>query len=236
MPPGKLYLVGTPIGNLADMAPRGLETLRTVSLITAEDTRRTYKLLAHFGIRVPLLSYHDHNRLRREPEIMARLLAGHDVALVSDAGMPAISDPGASLVARAAAGGIPIVVIPGPSALTAAVALSGVDTTRFVFEGFPPRTGKMRRRLFGQLAGESRTIVLFEGPHRLLETLRDLGALLGYDRSIAVCRELTKMHEEVFRGTVAEAIAAFELSPPRGECTLVIGKRLAPTPSDRPLR
>lgn len=220
---GRLYLVGTPIGNLGDISARALETLREVDLVAAEDTRQTAKLLRHFGIRVPTVSYHEHNAARREPELLERLERGDRIALVTDAGMPGISDPGASLVSLAARCGIEVQVIPGASALTAALALSGLDVTRFVFEGFPPREGKARRRIFRQLAQEPRAIVFFEGPHRLVASLRDLAAILGSERPVAVCRELTKMHEQVFRGTLAEAAAHFEANPPRGEVTLVVG-------------
>ena len=224
---GRLYLVGTPIGNLGDITARALEVLRTVDLIAAEDTRQTAKLLNHFELHVPMASYHEHNAARREPELLERLGRGERIALVTDAGMPAISDPGASLVHSAAERGIEVQVVPGPSALTSALALSGLEATRFVFEGFPPREGKARRRLLRQLVGEHRAIVFFEGPHRLGATLRDLAAILGPDRPVAVCRELTKLHEEVFRGTLAEAAAHYAAHPPKGEATLVVSSRRA---------
>lgn len=233
---GRLYLVGTPIGNLGDITARALEVLREVDLVAAEDTRQTAKLLNHFEIRVPTTSYHEHNAARREPELLARLERGERIALVTDAGMPAISDPGSTLVRAAADRGHEVQVVPGASALTAALALSGLDATRFVFEGFPPREGKARRRIFRQLAGEHRAIVFFEGPHRLVASLRDLAAILGVDRPVAVCRELTKIHEEVFRGSLAEAAAHFEAHPPKGEATLVLGpaSRAASPDSDEP--
>jgi 16S rRNA (cytidine1402-2'-O)-methyltransferase len=229
---GRLFIVGTPIGNLGDLTPRAAEILGTVSVVAAEDTRQAAKLLRHLGIRVPTLSYHEHSEARREHELLARLARGERVALVTDAGMPAVSDPGARLVRAAASAGHAIEVVPGPSALTAALALSGLDATRFVFEGFPPREGKARRRLFRQLAGEHRAIVFFEGPHRLAATVKDLADILGPDREVAVCRELTKLHEEVRRATLGEAAAFYAQNPPRGEITLVVGP--APKGSTRP--
>ncbi|MBM3266597.1 MAG: 16S rRNA (cytidine(1402)-2'-O)-methyltransferase [Candidatus Sericytochromatia bacterium] len=221
--------MGTPIGNLGDLTPRAAEILRSVATVAAEDTRQAAKLLNHLGIRVPTVSYHEHNAGRRQPELLARLERGEHVALVTDAGMPAISDPGSHLVRAAAAAGHPVEVVPGPSALTAALAVSGLEATRFVFEGFPPREGKARRRLFRQLAGEHRAIVFFEGPHRLAATLGDLAAILGADRQVAVCRELTKVHEEVFRATLGDAAAHYATHAARGEITLVVGP--APRPA-----
>lgn len=220
---GTLYVVGTPIGNLEDVTPRALAVLTAVAAIAAEDTRQTVKLLNRHQIVTPLVSYHEHNAGRRGPELIARLVEGQDLALVTDAGMPAISDPGQDLVQAAIAAGVAVRVVPGPSAVTAALAVSGVPAERFVFEGFPPREGKARRRLLRDLAAERRAMVFFEGPHRLTRTLVDMAAILGPERTVAVCRELTKIHEEVFRGTLAEAAARFEAVPARGEITIVIG-------------
>ncbi len=226
MEKGRLYVVGTPIGNLQDITARAAAVLRAVSAVAAEDTRQTAKLLKHLEIRVPMVSYHEHNANRREAELLARLERGEAIALVTDAGMPAISDPGAKLVRAAAAAGHAVEVVPGPSALTAALAASGMDATRFVFEGFPPREGKARRRIFRQLVDERRAIVFFEGPHRLAATLKDLADILGADREVAVCRELTKLHEEVYRATLGEAAAHYAAQPAKGEITIVLGPLL----------
>jgi 16S rRNA (cytidine1402-2'-O)-methyltransferase len=213
-----LYLVATPIGNLEDVTLRALRVLREVALIAAEDTRTTRKLLAHHGIRARLTSYHEHNKAQKIPYLLSALEQG-DVALVSEAGMPAVSDPGVDLVAAAVAAGAAVVAIPGPSAVVTALAVSGLPTRQFTYVGFLPRRAAERRRLLSTLANEPRTIVALESPHRLLASLTDLLAALG-DRRIAVCRELTKLHEEVFRGRISEALAHF--SEPRGEFTLVI--------------
>jgi 16S rRNA (cytidine1402-2'-O)-methyltransferase len=213
-----LYLVATPIGNLEDVTLRALRVLREVALIAAEDTRTTRKLLAHHGIRARLTSYHEHNKDRKIPYILSALEQG-DVALVSEAGMPAVSDPGVDLVAAAVAAGVAVVAAPGPSAVVTALAVSGLPTRQFTYVGFLPRRSTERRRLLCGLAGETRTIVALESPHRLPASLADLLAALG-DRRIVVCRELTKLHEEVFRGRVTEALAHF--AEPRGEFTLVL--------------
>lgn len=215
----RLYLVATPIGNLEDITLRALRLLREVALIAAEDTRTTRRLLTHYGIATPLVSYNDHNKASRIPYLLSRLQAGDDVALVSEAGMPAISDPGVDLVQAATAAGVTVVPLPGPSAIIAALAASGLPTRHFVYLGFPPRRRGERQRLFRALAEREETIVLFESPHRLRETLADLLATLG-DRPVAVCRELTKLYEEVFRGALSEALAHFQ--EPRGEFTLVV--------------
>jgi 16S rRNA (cytidine1402-2'-O)-methyltransferase len=216
---GALYLVATPIGNLEDITLRSLRILAAVPLIAAEDTRTTRKLLTHHGLRAPrLLSYTERSRRARTSAILQALEAG-DVALVSEAGTPAISDPGAHLVEAAAAAGHRVVPVPGPSALTAALAVSGLPTRRFHYLGFLPRQASQRRRLLREVASWPDTLVAFEAPHRLRAALQDLHEAFG-DRRIAVCRELTKVHEEVFRGTLTEAIAHF--SEPRGEVTLVI--------------
>jgi 16S rRNA (cytidine1402-2'-O)-methyltransferase len=216
---GTLYVVATPIGNMEDITLRALRVLRETPLIVAEDTRTIRKLLTHHGIPAPrLLSYTEHSHRERTPAILGALREG-DVALVSEAGMPAISDPGAHLVAAAVAERIPVVPVPGASALTAALAASGLRTDRVRYVGFLPRTAGERRKLLAELAKGGDTIVAFEAPHRLRRSLEDMRTVLG-ERRIAVSRELTKLHEEIFRGTVSEAIDHF--AQPRGEFTLVI--------------
>ncbi|HIC92787.1 MAG TPA: 16S rRNA (cytidine(1402)-2'-O)-methyltransferase [Anaerolineae bacterium] len=217
---GTLYVVGTPIGNLEDISLRALRILREVSLIAAEDTRTTRKLLARYGIETPLTSYHEHNKLTKL-DYLLETLRQKDVALVSEAGMPGLSDPGYELIRAAIERGIPVVPIPGPSALVAALVVSGLPTDSFVHLGFLPRRREERRRLLESVAREGRTLVAFEAPHRLLASLADLKEVLG-DRRIAIARELTKVHEEVWRGTIGQALARFEEAPPRGEFTLVI--------------
>jgi 16S rRNA (cytidine1402-2'-O)-methyltransferase len=213
-----LYLVATPIGNLEDVTLRALRVLGDVALIAAEDTRTSRKLLAHHGIKARLTSYHEHNKTQKIPYLLSILEEG-DVALVSEAGMPAVSDPGVDLVAAAAAAGVTVVAVPGASAVITALAVSGLPTRQFIYVGFLPRRSAERRRLLSGLAADPRTIVALESPHRLLASLADLLAVCG-DRRTAVCRELTKLHEEVFRGPISEALAHF--SEPRGEFTLVI--------------
>jgi len=213
-----LYLVATPIGNLEDISLRALRILVEVKLIAAEDTRKTRRLLSAYKIKTPLTSYHEHNKDTKLPYLLERL--GHeDIALVSEAGMPGISDPGYELVLAAIEHGIHLVAVPGPSVLPTALAISGLPTNQFLFLGFLPRGRGERKRLLDSVASETRTIVAFESPHRLSDSLNDLLEVLG-NRRIAVCRELTKVYEEVFRGTVSQAIAHF--SQPRGEFTLVI--------------
>lgn len=226
---GTLYLVATPIGNREDITLRALRLLREVDLIAAEDTRHTGRLLAHYEIDTPQVSYHEHNKLTRLDTVLKTLERG-DVALVSDAGMPGLSDPGYELVRAAIAHGVPIIPVPGPSALTAALVASGLPTDAFVYLGFLPRRATDRRRLLAELAGEQRTLVAFESPHRLAEALDDIAATLG-DRQIAVARELTKLHEEIWRGPVSEARAHFAAKV-RGEITLVIAGASAPPPWD----
>jgi 16S rRNA (cytidine1402-2'-O)-methyltransferase len=213
-----LYVVATPIGNLEDITLRALRVLREVSLIAAEDTRTTRKLLSHYGIKARLTSYHEHNKGAKIPHILD-VLRHADVALVSESGMPAVSDPGYDLVAAAAEAGVTVAAVPGPSAVVAALAVSGLPTRQFTYVGFLPRRKGERRRLLSALAAQPQTIVALESPHRLLTTLSDLLVVLG-DRRLAVCRELTKLHEEVFRGRISEAIAHFR--EPRGEFTLVL--------------
>ena len=213
-----LYVVATPIGNLEDVTLRALRVLSEADLIAAEDTRVTRKLLARHGIHTPVTSYHDHNRAKMLPSLLSKLEAG-DVALVADAGSPGISDPGAELVAAAAEAGHRIVPVPGPSAVTSALSVSGLPADRFVGLGFLPRKQGDRRRLLSSVARQTQTLVAFETPHRLRGALEDIHATLG-DRRITVCRELTKLHEEVFRGRVSDALTHFQ--SPRGEFTLVV--------------
>jgi len=218
---GTLYLVGTPIGNLDDLSPRAQETLRAVDFIAAEDTRVTLKLLNRFGIKKPLVSYYEHNKIESAAVILPRLLAGESCALVSDAGMPAISDPGEELVRLCAEQGIPVASVPGPSAVVTALAMSGLPTQRFTFEGFLSTANKPRREHLESLRDEHRTLVIYEAPHKLVETLSDLLETLG-DRDVALCRELTKLHEEVIRTTLSGALERYRQERPRGEYVLVI--------------
>ncbi len=224
-----LYIVATPIGNLRDITLRALRVLGEVSLIAAEDTRTTRWLLSRYDIDTPSTSYHDHNRVSKLPVLLEALSQG-DVALVSDAGTPAISDPGAELADAAANAGHTVVPIPGPSALTAALSVAGLDTDQFIYLGFLPRRGGQRRKLLQSLIEEPRAWIAFEAPHRLIDTLTDIHETLG-DRQVVVCRELTKLHEEVFRGTITEALEHF--TEPRGEFTLIVrGSNAAPGPDD----
>ena len=220
-PLGTLHLVGTPIGNLEDITLRAVRILREVDLIAAEDTRVTRTLLRHYQIRIPVLSYHAHSGPERLAELLALLRSGKRVALVSDAGMPGISDPGARLVKACAEAGVPVVVVPGPTALSAALALSGLAAPRFLFLGFLPSRPAARREALRRVAGQPEPIVCFEAPHRLRESLADMRALLG-DREAACGRELTKRFEETVRGRVSDLIARFSEHEPRGEITLVL--------------
>ena len=220
--------MGTPIGNLGDMTFRAIATLKAVSLIAAEDTRHTGKLLQHFQIKTPQTSFHAHNWRKRLPELLTLLQRGEDLALVSDAGMPGISDPGYEFVAACAEVDIPVVAIPGATAVVTALCISGLPPQPFVFEGFLPAKGRDRRDRLTLLATEPRTLVLYEAPHRLLATLTDLQSVMSPERSVAVARELTKQFETVWRGSLAAAIAHFTAHPPKGEFTLVIaGQPLA---------
>ncbi len=218
---GTLYLVGTPIGNLEDLSTRAARVLGEADVIAAEDTRRTLKLLSHLGISKPLVSYHEHNQRESGARLIKMLWEGKNVALASDAGMPVVSDPGAELVAMASAEGIAVTVIPGPCAVSSALALSGMPGGRYVFEGFLPREGKPRRAALETLQGEPRTVVLYEAPHRLLKTLRDLLAMLG-DRSCAVCNDITKFYERTDRLTLSAAVSLFENMEPKGEYAIVV--------------
>ncbi len=219
---GTLYLVATPIGNLSDLSERALKTLREVDFIAAEDTRNSMRLLTHFGISKPMVSYHEHNRRERGEDIAKRLLDGESCALVTDAGTPAISDPGEDLVALCVEKGIPVTSLPGACAMVVALTLSGLPTARFSFEGFLPVPKKERRERLALLAEETRTFLLHEAPHKLRTTLSDLEKTLGGDRRIALCRELTKLNEEVLRMTLSEAVAYYEEKEPRGEYVLVV--------------
>ncbi len=220
--PGTLYLVGTPIGNLEDMTFRAVRILQSVDLIAAEDTRHTGKLLHHFQIQTSQLSYHAHNLHRRTAELVARLCQGQSVALVTDAGMPGISDPGEELVKACAEAGVLVVPVPGPSAAIAGLSASGLGTQRFVFEGFLPARGSERSQRLEQLRSESRTLILYESPHRLRQTLADLTAVLGAQRPLSLARELTKLHEEIWRGELGAALTHYQGRAPQGEFTLVI--------------
>lgn len=219
---GTLYLIATPIGNLGDLSPRAAATLAEVDFIAAEDTRVTVKLLNHLGLKKPMVSYHRHNADSRGAELVQRLLAGENCALVTDAGTPAISDPGEDLVRLCAESDIPVTAIPGPCAFVNALAVSGLPTVRFTFEGFLPMNKKNRRTHLDSLRAEQRTMVFHEAPHKLPATLRDLADCFGGDRRVSLCRELTKLHEEVRRTTLGEAAAYYQENSPKGEFVLVV--------------
>ena len=222
---GKLYVVGTPIGNLSDLSPRGIETLKAVDFIAAEDTRVTLKLLNHFGIKKESVSYYEHNKRERGEVICSRILGGENCAIVTDAGMPAISDPGQELVAQCAEHGIEVVAVPGPTAFATALAVSGMDTGRFTFEGFLSVAKKSRFEHLDELKSEKRTMVFYEAPHKLANTLKDMYAAFG-NRKIAIVRELTKIHEEVIRTTLAEAAENYADGALKGELVLIVeGKK-----------
>ncbi|MBO4325920.1 MAG: 16S rRNA (cytidine(1402)-2'-O)-methyltransferase [Clostridia bacterium] len=232
-----LYVVATPIGNLDDISMRALKTLENAELIAAEDTRHTLGLLEHFGIKKPLVSYFEHNKLSRGPELIAKLKEGADIALVSDAGMPGICDPGYELIRDCIDAGIEVTVIPGPCACVTALVLSGLPTDVFVFEGFIGTENKQRKAFFDRLGRERRTTICYEAPHRMQKTLSEIEALFGDagtpDRRISVCRELTKTHEEVLRGTASELKDHFGENAPRGEFVLCIeGSDKAPGSAD----
>jgi 16S rRNA (cytidine1402-2'-O)-methyltransferase len=220
---GGLWVVGTPIGNLEDMSPRAIAALRDADVIAAEDTRSVERLIAHFGLpRRAVISYFEGNEARRSTELVERMQAGARVALVSEAGMPGVSDPGQRLIAAAAAAGVRIEPIAGPSAAILALVASGLPTDRFLFLGFPPRDDGPRRELAGSLAGETATMIFYEAPGRVADTLAALADALGADRSAALARELTKVHEETVRGGLGELLARYATQAPRGECTLVV--------------
>ena len=219
---GTLYLVPTPIGNLGDISQRMAQTLAEADFIAAEDTRVSIKLLNHLGLKKPMLTYHRHNTETGGQAVLDRLLAGENCALVTDAGMPAISDPGEELVARCAQQGIPVVTIPGPCALVTALAASGQPTGRFTFEGFLAMNKKNRRAHLDALRDEERTMIFYEAPHKLQATLKDLCQTFGADRPVSLCRELTKLHEEIRRTTLGEAEEYYRENPPKGEFVLVV--------------
>lgn len=224
---GRLTLVGTPIGNLSDLSPRAVEALKACDFIAAEDTRVTLNLLNHFGIKKPLVSYFEHNKRERGEQICVRLEAGENCALVTDAGMPAISDPGEDLVALCHERGIPVGVAPGPSAVITALAVAGMPTGRFTFEGFLSMNKRGRQEHLESLREEPRTMVFYEAPHKLPSTLEDMFAVFG-DRPLAIVRELTKIHEEVIRTTLGQAARRFREETPRGEIVLVIAGAVSP--------
>ncbi len=219
---GKLYVCGTPIGNLEDASIRLLKTLRRVDIIACEDTRHTIKLLNRYKIKNRLLSYHEHSSPKKEQYILDELSNGSSIALVSDAGMPTISDPGEGLIRKAIAAGIEIEVIPGPSACTAALAISGLDSSSFVFIGFLPTKKGKRQEMLGSFQKQLRTVVIYEAPHRLIATLEEIAVIMGEEQPIAVFRELTKIHQEARQGTVTEVKNYYQGNPPRGEICLVI--------------
>ena len=218
---GKLYLCATPIGNLSDITFRAVDTLKSVDLIAAEDTRHTMILLGHYDIKTKMTSYHEHNKYEKAAELVMQMLSGADIALVTDAGTPGISDPGEELVKQALAAGIEVTSVPGPSALVTAVSMCGLSSRRFVFEGFLPYDKKERKEALARLENETRTMVIYEAPHRILRTLKDLREVLG-DREIRICRELTKIHETVLALRIDEAIALYEAEEPKGEMVVVI--------------
>ena len=219
---GTLYLVATPIGNLGDFSSRAVETLKSVDFIAAEDTRVTLKLLNHFGIKKPLISYFEHNRAQSGEKIIERLNNGENVAIVSDAGMPAISDPGEDLVRLCARDNVNVICIPGACAAVSALAVSGQPTQRFTFEGFLNTSGKNRAEHLESLRSEKRTMIIYEAPHKLMGTLADLKNTFGGDRELSLCREITKIHEETIRTTIDAAIELYSSIPPKGEYVLVV--------------
>jgi len=219
---GTLYLVPTPIGNLGDLSTRIIETLSAVDFIAAEDTRVSVKILNHLGLKKPMVSYYRHNTETAGPQVLQRLLSGESCALITDAGTPAISDPGEDLVALCAEHDVTVVGIPGPCALVTALAVSGLPTGRFTFEGFLPMNKKNRREHLDSLKQERRTMIFYEAPHKLVSTLEDLAELFGGERRISLCRELTKLHEEIRRTTLADALGHYRETPPKGEFVLVV--------------
>lgn len=219
---GTLYLVATPIGNLADISERALKVLSEVDFVAAEDTRNSFKLLSCYGIKAELVSYHEHNKKQSGEKIVDRLILGESCALITDAGMPAISDPGEDIVALCAEKNVPVKIIPGCCAAVSALSLSGLSTTRFAFEGFLPVQKSERRKRLDALLNEERTFILYEAPHKLKNTLNDLLDTFGQDRRISLCRELTKLNEDVFRTTLKSAVEYYSENEPRGEYVLVI--------------
>lgn len=218
---GKLFLCATPIGNLDDITLRVLDTLKTVDLIAAEDTRHSIKLLNHFDIKVPMTSYHEFNKIEKAKILVNKMLHGTNIALITDAGTPGISDPGEELVRQAYDAGIEVTSLPGPAACITALTMSGLPTRRFAFEAFLPTDKKERTMIQQELAEETRTIILYEAPHRLQKTLQELFEILG-NRNITLCKELTKRHENAFRTTLEEAVSYYEINEPKGEYVLII--------------
>lgn len=230
-----LYLVGTPIGNLADMTERAKKVLSEVDFVAAEDTRNSMKLLSCFGIHAELVSYYEHNKRESGERIVARLLSGESCALITDAGMPAISDPGEDLVKLCAESGVTVRIVPGPSACVSALALSGLSTVRFAFEGFLPAQKSDRRKRLEAVANEDRTMIFYEAPHKLRATLDDMADVFGGERKIALCRELTKLNEEAERCTLADAVKLYKEKEPRGEYVLVVEGGSGKTSEENPL-
>ena len=228
---GTLFVVGTPIGNLGDLSPRALQTLADCDFIAAEDTRVTLKLLNHFGVKKPLVSYYEHNRRERGSEILSRILAGETCAVVTDAGMPAISDPGEDLVRLCHEHGVPVSAVPGPCAFATALAISGMPSGRFTFEGFLSVSRRSRNAHLEEVRNETRTMIFYEAPHKLPATLRDMYAVFG-EREIAIVREITKIYEEVIRTTFSEAIARCETQPFKGEIVLIVAGAPVPQPEE----
>ncbi|MDD6571232.1 MAG: 16S rRNA (cytidine(1402)-2'-O)-methyltransferase [Thermoflexaceae bacterium] len=225
---GKLYLCATPIGNLEDITFRVLNTLKSVDLIAAEDTRHSIKLLNHFDIKTPMTSYHEFNKVDKARYLVEKILSGMNVAVITDAGTPGISDPGEELVRQCLAAGIKVTSLPGPAACITALTMSGRETRRFSFEAFLPADKKERKRILEELVNETRTIILYEAPHHLLKTLEELREYLGGEREITVCKELTKTYENAFLTTIEEAVRYYEVNEPRGEYVLVVaGKKIA---------
>ena len=219
---GTLYLCATPIGNLEDMTFRVIRILKEVDLIAAEDTRNSIKLLNHFEIKTPMTSYHEYNKIEKGHKLIEKLQEGINIALITDAGTPGISDPGEELVKMCYEAGIEVTSLPGPAACITALTLSGLSTRRFAFEAFLPTDKKERQEILDELQEETRTIILYEAPHRLVKTLKELQEVFGIERRLTVCRELTKKHETAFRTTFAEAVSYYESTEPKGECVLVV--------------
>ena len=232
---GTLYLVGTPIGNLSDLSPRAIETLSNADFIAAEDTRVTLKLLNHFEIHKPLVSYYEHNKYSSGEKIFQRILQGENCALVTDAGMPAISDPGEDIVKMCREQNVPVIVVPGPTALISALVVSGLSTGRFCFEGFLSTSNKSRKEHLESLRDEVRTMIFYEAPHKLRKTLSDFQEAFGGDRMISLCRELTKLHEESLTMTIDDAVSYYRDNDPKGEFVLIVdGKPPVSAPVIRP--
>ncbi len=229
---GTLYIVATPIGNLGDITLRALETLKNADVVAAEDTRQTGKLLSHFEIKKPMISYFEHNKAQRGPQIIEKLKQGLNVALVSDAGTPGISDPGADIVKEAISEGIKVTMVPGPVAGIMAVVLSGLDTSSFVFQGFLPEEKKKRKAILEEFRTQTRTVIFYESPHRIETTLKEISEILGGERRLALCRELTKLYEEIVLKSADEHLEGFNEKPPRGEYVMVMEGVDAKTLSD----